>query len=389
MNDNAAQHSTDAASSHVPEARDRRVSLLVGDRFCIACGFNLVGQSVVREPHYNMLMVRCPECGTAAAMQEYPLLGRWASRWARVLAVAMMLLMTVLTFGASLACWGVSIPPVLAMVEPLAEKLGESQIKWKRAQAIAAPQNAAVASPFDSAPATPAPESLSAEANTIPVDTSLPVSSGGRVRPSAPANDSGAAVSPNPAVAMNSAEVSSPPAVAALEIVIDEDQLRRYGESDWAQSGEPKAVLAKTSIWEAGINWAGLKWLVLSLPVAFLFGVIFSVLLLGLGRWKALVIIPIVFGLSTCWAYIDKLDDSSQWGGQIDWMAADLAGFPLHVVVFLFMAYAMSMGIWSRRAIARGFVRVMLPPRLCGSLADLWLSDGKTPPYAAQSRTRG
>ncbi len=56
------------------------VGELTGDRACAACGFNLVGQQIVREPHYGMLMVRCPECSAAAALQEYPSLGRWAGR---------------------------------------------------------------------------------------------------------------------------------------------------------------------------------------------------------------------------------------------------------------------------------------------------------------------
>ena len=50
--------------------------IIQGDRVCIACGFNLCGQRIVREPRYNLLIARCPECGQAATLQEYPLLGR-------------------------------------------------------------------------------------------------------------------------------------------------------------------------------------------------------------------------------------------------------------------------------------------------------------------------
>lgn len=67
---------------------DQRVSVLAGDRLCTGCGYNLTGQPVVREAHYQMLIVRCPECGTVASVQEYPLLGRWAGRWAAVLAAS-------------------------------------------------------------------------------------------------------------------------------------------------------------------------------------------------------------------------------------------------------------------------------------------------------------
>jgi hypothetical protein len=304
-----------------------------------------------------------------------------------VLAVAMILLMTVLTFGASLACWGVSIPPVLAMVEPLAEKLGESHVTWQRQKRETAAQKAAAAKAAAATPGPPDPtatapisEAPAADPNPIILDPAAPSAPADPTSPSDPAADPAIFVSPNTVVTMNGVVISNTPASSGLVIPADEDWWRRYGDADWAQSGEPKAVIAASG-WTSAVNWSGLKWLVISLPVGFLFGVIFSVLLLGQSRWKSLLIIPVVFALSTCWAYIDKLDDSSQWGGQIEWMAADLAGFPLHLIVFLFMAYAMSMGIWSGRAIARGFVRLMLPPRLCGSLADLWLCDGKTPPY--------
>lgn len=77
-----------------------RVSVLVGDRLCTRCGYNLTGQPVVREPHYRLLIVRCPECATVASLQEYPLLGRWVGRWTALLA-ALWLLLTLALFVAS------------------------------------------------------------------------------------------------------------------------------------------------------------------------------------------------------------------------------------------------------------------------------------------------
>jgi hypothetical protein len=61
-------------------------AIVTGDRMCTGCGYNLVGQQIVREDHYSMLIVRCPECSTIASVQEYPLLGGWASRWGALLA---------------------------------------------------------------------------------------------------------------------------------------------------------------------------------------------------------------------------------------------------------------------------------------------------------------
>jgi hypothetical protein len=74
-------------SSPSPGASEPGASIVTGDRLCTCCGYNLIGQSIVREPTYGLLIIRCPECATAAGVQEYPLLGRWGSRWGAVLAV--------------------------------------------------------------------------------------------------------------------------------------------------------------------------------------------------------------------------------------------------------------------------------------------------------------
>ncbi len=91
-----------------PITDDPRIHELVGDRACIKCHFNLAGQQILREKHYGMLMVRCPECGTPAALQEYPLLGRWATRFAYIMAGAWLAIMVALVSLAALAIWGMS-----------------------------------------------------------------------------------------------------------------------------------------------------------------------------------------------------------------------------------------------------------------------------------------
>jgi hypothetical protein len=75
-----------AAASPAPGASDSpsplpvQLGQIAGDRLCTTCGFNLFGQSIVREPHYGVAMVRCPECSAAAALSEYPSLGHWSGR---------------------------------------------------------------------------------------------------------------------------------------------------------------------------------------------------------------------------------------------------------------------------------------------------------------------
>jgi hypothetical protein len=91
-------HDHEAAVPVAGVARgEERVSTLVGDRLCSHCGYNLMGQPVLREPHYSMLIVRCPECATIAAPQEYPLAGRWTNRFV-AMGSALVLLFALLFF---------------------------------------------------------------------------------------------------------------------------------------------------------------------------------------------------------------------------------------------------------------------------------------------------
>ena len=97
---------------------ESRIGELVGDRPCAKCHFNLAGQTIVRERYYGMLMVRCPECGTPAALQEYPLLGRWADRLGFVLAGLWLLVVIGLVGLSALAVWGTSETMVRQMTGP-------------------------------------------------------------------------------------------------------------------------------------------------------------------------------------------------------------------------------------------------------------------------------
>ncbi len=81
---------------------------VTGDRRCVACGFNLHGQQIVREPHYGMLTVRCPECSAMAALQEYPSLGRWGGRLAMLAAAIFVLVVVAVFVGTCVAFAGTS-----------------------------------------------------------------------------------------------------------------------------------------------------------------------------------------------------------------------------------------------------------------------------------------
>jgi len=88
---------------------EARSFVVTGDRLCTTCGYNLIGQVVRRERHYGLLVVRCPECGTVASVQEYPLLGRWARRWGVVLAVLWFIFLLGMWAGSGAAIMGCSM----------------------------------------------------------------------------------------------------------------------------------------------------------------------------------------------------------------------------------------------------------------------------------------
>ncbi|MHC4079689.1 MAG: hypothetical protein ACYS15_03185 [Planctomycetota bacterium] len=94
-----------------PAATRRREiqKIVTGDRFCTKCGYNLIGQQIVREEYYSMLIVRCPECATVASVQEYPLLGGWAIRWGALLAALWFITLVAWWPGSSGIVFGMSL----------------------------------------------------------------------------------------------------------------------------------------------------------------------------------------------------------------------------------------------------------------------------------------
>jgi hypothetical protein len=103
------------------EVEARHMTVVTGDRLCVKCGYNLIGQLVVREEHYDMLIVRCPECATVTGVQEYPLLGRWANRWGALLAVLWFLFLIGMWAGTSSAIFGMGMGTMFEAVDPYAD----------------------------------------------------------------------------------------------------------------------------------------------------------------------------------------------------------------------------------------------------------------------------
>lgn len=82
---------------------------VIGYRLCAKCGYQLTGQRIAREKQYDMLIIRCPECATVAAIQEQPILARWANRWGYILAAAWIILTLALLVGGTAAISGLAL----------------------------------------------------------------------------------------------------------------------------------------------------------------------------------------------------------------------------------------------------------------------------------------
>ena len=111
-------------------APDARLGSLRGDRPCLGCGFNLQGQTILRDPHYNLLIVRCPECSTVAALQDYPVLGRWARRWGFMLAGAYMVISIVLLLGGGVAAGGFAAVASEQLRNNYCQQIASAHRRW-------------------------------------------------------------------------------------------------------------------------------------------------------------------------------------------------------------------------------------------------------------------
>ena len=84
-----------------PVLECQTVGEIRADRACVGCGFNLFGQSIVKEEHYGLGICRCPECGTVAALQSYPVMSHWVNRF-RVLIAAIWIVLLLAFFAGNI-----------------------------------------------------------------------------------------------------------------------------------------------------------------------------------------------------------------------------------------------------------------------------------------------
>jgi hypothetical protein len=301
-------------------AQEVRVSILDGDRPCIRCGFNLQGQPVVREPVYGMIMVRCPECSTVASLQEYPLLGRWAGRFAALLAaawVAILLAGLFITVGIS---FGMTESTVLNGGDPLATEIARAYIQW-----------------YDNAD--------DATKKKIPAMYGVPAA--GQANPYTWVDSTWwSKQDPNEFVAK----------LGGVRYTMDRNAI-------------------ENAVWVAVAGFImGIVWSIILLGLRRMRLLIFGFVVVGLALgaefvWGTLspgsVLRPYSFGGTQMMAREAATNIVGRW----------LVGVALGTLFI-----SVLIGLWSGRPITRWFIRLLLPPRLWAPLSFLWIAEGRALP---------
>lgn len=121
------------------------------DRACAGCGFNLYGQSVTREEHYGLSIARCPECGTVAALQQYPAMTHWVNRFRMIIGATYIFLLLGLFFASSMGIGGFMFGGSSVASSNLGEHINTHYNAWRESQASQATGQAATAPQFTGA----------------------------------------------------------------------------------------------------------------------------------------------------------------------------------------------------------------------------------------------
>lgn len=294
------------------------------DRPCAACGFNLYGQPIVREAHYNLSAARCPECGQLAALQEYPALGKWADRWARLLGALWVLALV----GAMFAHFGPTLGLGVASVEIPREDVAIEIAAAHQAWADAQPKPAA---PTANAPGVPAPPAGV-------VIQSYGVSTHSGINPEWFRTEAGYIRAKNSGRAL---------------------LLRLENASFWF----PLAV------------------------TSFAFGAFWSIALLGTHRLVALAVASVSPAIAFTFVYFVATSRFYDPAVLIARDAAAELIVPTMLPVTILMALIpLAIGVLVGRKLARLITRLALPPRMRSSLSILWTRDNLPPPSAIEPR---
>jgi hypothetical protein len=327
---------------------ERRLGLVTGDRLCVECGYNLVNQPILREPHYDLVIVRCPECGAVASVQEYPLLGRWAARWGALLATLWLIFLVAAWPGTSGVLLGWSVGAA-------------EEASWPYARVL---------------------RRLHREDSEAAAAVGAPTPGSAAAGPTAPAGP--AATAPTP--------IPLPPGVD--EQMIEEIQLMQQGQQvivqsttttgrqdfeDWWAQQDPDALFEQAGGWRSAAGWGLVIWIPATI-FALLFGWFWSIALLQMRQRWLYVWALLVIGLTALFAIVPMTGWLSRPPTGSSTVARQHIGTVFMYVTVAYTTLPLMIGMTIGRPITRGLVRALLPPRLRGSLAILWTAVGKEVP---------
>jgi len=332
--------------------------LITGDRSCVQCGYNLIGQAITQEPHYSLFVVRCPECGKVIPVHEYPAFTRSWRRIGAVVTVIWMLFLLALLPASSGSLTGMCITIAEVGCQGLGQRLDAMHQEYQ--ESLIGKYAPAAANALDNAPS---PWDLR--------DFGEPTAREITVVPNVPAGTR--------QVMLGDGRMANvPESVVVLDF------------NGWWATQDQAQLLADLGGAASAISRIAIFPFVVHLLLAYVIGAIWTILLINMRPLVAarVGVGIILLGALFVWiATINWRDASVVWyGGQ----AARLILAPLVTWISIIAALpAMIAGFLTGRSIARLFVRLLLAPRLRMGLAFLWTLDGKAPPRPIADQARG
>tara|TARA_R110000737_G_scaffold2923_1_gene8288 strand:+ start:129518 stop:130537 length:1020 start_codon:yes stop_codon:yes gene_type:complete len=315
------------------------------DRACIGCGFNLYAQPVSKEEHYGLAICKCPECGTVAALQSYPVMSHWVNRFRTLIAAIWIIALLGIFIAYTMSITGMAQGTANLAGEKLGDIIGHEHHIWSQEQdrlrELAKQTGQAAVQP---ALPVPAPDPLSFGGTTTIVTSNGVTTVNGTIVPTTP-------LSPTQSGQYNWVWLSQGWGDAYLQQVIDD-------------SGGLLENIDR-------------QFLVMLIPgtiVGTLFGIFWSVALLGGTRRKALIV-PLVACLIACMVLIGMSRPDYNYT-YISGLTQDLYAPVIGPVFIGYMFLISCFGIWIGRMVARRIVVMALPARSRIPLSNLWIQDG-------------
>lgn len=315
------------------------------DRACIGCGFNLYAQPVSKEEHYGLAICKCPECGTVAALQSYPVMSHWVNRFRALIAAIWIIALLGIFIACTMSITGMAQGTANLAGEKLGDIIGHEHHIWSQEQ----DRLRELAMQTDQAAVQPA----------VPVPAPDPLSFGGTTT----------IVTSNGVTTVNGTIVPTTP--------LSPTQSGQY-KWVWLSQGWGDAYLQQVIDDSGGlITNIDRQFLVMLIPgtiVGTLFGIFWSVALLGGTRRKALIV-PLVACLIACMVLIGMSRPDYNYT-YISGLTQDLYAPVIGPVFIAYMFLISCFGIWIGRMVARRIVVMALPARSRIPLSNLWIQDG-------------